>query len=39
MQIRLRTIFLIKDAKINLFTANKINSKTDKTYYREEIVE
>lgn len=30
---------LIKDAKINLFTANIIKSKKDKTHYREEIVE
>lgn len=30
---------LIKDARVNLFTGKKITSKTDKTYYREELVE
>ncbi|MEC4036819.1 IS4 family transposase [Myroides odoratimimus] len=30
---------LIKDARVNLFTGKKITSKTDKTYYREELIE
>lgn len=30
---------LIKDSRVNLFKGKKINSKTDKTYYREELVE
>lgn len=30
--------FLIKDSRVNLYTGKKIHSKTDKTYYREELV-